>query len=445
MKSAFSNDPRVLENYNLLQTIGVFDEIDAQQKRVSDLEELLQQATEVFSKTSLESLLEYVVDCISDRFIPEKLVFILQDRSGNVQHYGYRTLKPYDFKIDISTLDQFEPFFIQYPQTLQFELFEFKFEHPEITEKLKSFNPEIVVPIVGLNGLYGIILVSSKIFEPHYFDEELHYLDRLMNFTSITIQNNIHYLSAVTDAKTHLFNHGFFIKRLTEEIAVSRDFDQGLGLIVMDIDHFKGFNDNYGHLAGDLVITRIASSLNHALRRSDLAARFGGEEFTIMLPRTNRQQSWAIAERLRLIIAEQEIYYQGKKLSVTVSLGCSAIHPLNQVDADTLLEQADKALYESKRSGRNRTSVYRPGLLVSATILRERGEVAALSRGDDSRVSDVDENAPVPVLTDGAGGEDPAIHADVDPLTQGLDGGNGAAQIEQGVGSSYGIWDHCPG
>jgi hypothetical protein len=160
---------------------------------------------------------------------PKKLVFILQDRSGNVQHYGYRTLKPYDFKIDISTLDQFEPFFIQYPQTLQFELFEFKFEHPETTEKLKSFNPEIVVPIVGLNGLYGIILVSSKIFEPHYFDEELHYLDRLMNFTSITIQNNIHYLSAVTDAKTHLFNHGFLSsaspKRLPYPGISTRDLD----------------------------------------------------------------------------------------------------------------------------------------------------------------------------------------------------------------------------
>jgi diguanylate cyclase (GGDEF)-like protein len=454
MYSTFTSDPKVIENFNLLQQIGVFDEIDTQQKRVADLEELLRQATQVFSKTTLESLLEYVVDCISDKFIPEKLVFILQDRSRNIKYYGFRNLRPYDYAIELSSLEEFESFFVKYPQTIQFELFEFQFERPDITDKFKFFNPEIVVPIVGLNGLYGIILVGSKILEPHYSDEEIHYLDRLMSFTSISIQNNIHYLSAVTDAKTHLYNHTFFMKRLSEEIAVARDFDHGLGVIVLDIDNFKHFNDRYGHLAGDLVIKRIASVLSHALRRSDLAARFGGEEFTVMLPRTNRQQTWAIAERLRLSISEQEIIYQGQKLAVTASLGCSAIHPLNQVDGERIIDQADTALYESKRSGRNRTSVYRPGLLVSATMIRDLGSVSLVpgpaSGGTPAtRISDESaqrhEDPAVPVLPNLSGPENAAVHDDPDSPVQQLDGGNGSAEVEEGIGTANGIWDHCPG
>ncbi len=436
MVPEFANNPKIIEHYNLLQDIGVFQEIDNQQKRVAELEELLQQATEVFSKTSLEGLLEYVVDCISNKFIPGKLVFILQDRNRQVQYYGFQNLRRHDFDLQLTSLEPFEEFFIKYPRTIHFELFEFKFERPDISEKLKLFNPEIVVPIVGLNGLYGIILVSRKILEPHYSDEEIHYLDRLMNFTSISIQNNIHYLSAVTDAKTHLYNHIFFMKRLNEEIAVAREYDHGAGLIVLDIDNFKNFNDSYGHLAGDLVIKRIAGVLSHSLRRSDIAARFGGEEFTVLLPLTNRQQTWLIAERLRLSISEQKITYQGQVLSVTASMGCAAIHPLNQVSGEKLIEQADSALYQSKNAGRNRTTVFRPGLLVSATMLRD---------GKPQDSSPIDEDAPAPVLDDRTRREDSPVHGDVDPSGEQLDGGDGSSQVEQGIRASYGIWDHCPG
>ncbi|AHC15104.1 GGDEF domain-containing protein [Salinispira pacifica] len=375
MYREFGNNPKVIENYTLLQQIGVFREIDNHKKRISELEQLLKQATDIFSKTNLESLLDYVIDCISDNFIPGKLIFILQDRNARPRFYGYKNLRNHNFNIELSSLEPFEDFFVKYPRTIHFELFEFQFQRPEITDKLKNFEPEIIVPIVGLNGLYGIILISSKILESHYTDEEIHYIDRLMNFTSISIQNNIHYLSAVTDSKTHLYNHIFFMKRLNEEIESAEEYSLGLGLIVLDIDHFKNFNDNYGHLAGDMVIQRIASALNHTLRRTDVAARFGGEEFTVLLPNTNRQQTWRIAERLRTAISDEIVNYDGHKLSVTASLGCSSVHVLNAVNAEELIRQADTALYESKSNGRNRTTVFRPGLLVSATIIRDVQEV----------------------------------------------------------------------
>lgn len=375
MYREFSSNPKVIENYTLLQQIGVFREIDSHKKRISELEQLLKQATVIFSKTNLESLLDYVIDSISDNFIPGKLIFILQDRNARPQFYGYQNLRPHKFKIELSSLEPFEDFFVKYPRTIHFELFEFQFQCPEITDKLRNFQPEIIVPIVGLNGLYGIILISSKILENHYTEEEIHYIDRLMNFTSISIQNNIHYLSAVTDSKTHLYNHIFFMKRLNEEIEIAEDYSLGLGLIVLDIDHFKRFNDNYGHLAGDMVIQRIASALNHTLRRTDVAARFGGEEFTVLLPNTNRRQTWRIAERLRIAISSETVNYDGHELSVTASLGCSSVHVLNAVDGEELLRQADVALYESKSRGRNRTTVFRPGLLVSATIIRDVQEV----------------------------------------------------------------------
>jgi diguanylate cyclase (GGDEF)-like protein len=371
MDGNFGNNPKVIESYNLLQEIGVFDEIDRQNSRITALEDLLRQATEIFAKTSVDSLLQYVISCVSDNFIPGTMVFILQDRSGRVQIHGFKNLKPHEFSLDVESLSSFEDFLIKYPGTLSFELFEYKFEHPEISAKFRKFNPEILVPIVGLNGLYGIILVGPKILEGQYSESEIHYLDRLMHFTSITIQNNIHYLSAVTDSKTHLYNNSFFQKRLAEELEVASEYNQSIGLLVIDIDNFKSFNDTHGHLAGDAVIRTVASLLSANLRRGDIAARFGGEEFTVLLPLTTRQQTWHIAERLRKSIASTQTVIDNKKLDVQVSIGCSVVHPLNRVQAVEIMEQADAALYESKRNGRNRCTMYRPGLLVSATIIRE--------------------------------------------------------------------------
>jgi len=116
---------------------------------------------------------------------------------------------------------------------------------------------------------------------------------------AISIQNHLHYEHSVRDAKTNLFNHGFFMVRLHEEIARGKRSGYIFSVIVMDVDKFKFFNDSYGHLAGDRVLECIAEALNKNVRDLDVLARFGGEEFTVLLPETNREQAWAVSERLR--------------------------------------------------------------------------------------------------------------------------------------------------
>ncbi|MDY7030063.1 MAG: diguanylate cyclase, partial [Spirochaetota bacterium] len=120
--------------------------------------------------------------------------------------------------------------------------------------------------------------------EGEYTDDEIVHIDRLMRFVSISLQNAIHYHSSVTDFKTQLYNHSFFMKRLTEELAKVKRYNKSMAVMLIDIDFFKQLNDRYGHLAGDKVLFELARTLEKSLRREDVVARFGGEEFVIMLP-----------------------------------------------------------------------------------------------------------------------------------------------------------------
>jgi diguanylate cyclase (GGDEF)-like protein len=187
-----------------------------------------------------------------------------------------------------------------------------------------------------------------------------------MKFTSISIQNTIHYDNSVKEPKTGLFNHIFFNNRLVEEIARSKRNHAVFSILIMDIDRFKNFNDTYGHMAGDEVIINMAATLKKTLREEDILSRFGGEEFTVLLPDTEPDKAWIAAERFRLAVERMETHYQKHLLKVTVSIGIATVHPDNLGTADDLMKRADQALYQSKKRGRNRSTHYRSGLLNQA-------------------------------------------------------------------------------
>ena len=122
---------------------------------------------------------------------------------------------------------------------------------------------------------------------------------------------------------------------------------------MIDIDHFKTYNDNYGHLVGDVILRELAKSLRESIREIDFIGRFGGEEFSVFLPQTAKDQALQVAERLREIIANTEFSAYDETLRLTVSIGV-ANFPLNSRDKDFLIEIADKSLYKAKQEGRNR-------------------------------------------------------------------------------------------
>ncbi len=156
---------------------------------------------------------------------------------------------------------------------------------------------------------------------------------------------------ATQDGLTGLSNHRTFQERLESDVRRATHFGQPLALILLDVDHFKQYNDTFGHPEGDAVLKRVASLLQSAVRDTDLAARYGGEEFALILPQTKHADALRAAERIRVAIASAP----WERRTVTVSIGVTSLS--NDVaDAAALIASADKALYRSKTEGKNRVS-----------------------------------------------------------------------------------------
>jgi two-component system cell cycle response regulator len=166
---------------------------------------------------------------------------------------------------------------------------------------------------------------------------------------------------AVTDGLTGLHNHRAFQDYLEEQFQVAMRNKQPLALILMDVDHFKQYNDTYGHQAGDEVLRQVAQILSAHVREGDFVARYGGEEFVIVLPRTELESAVAVAERLREAVQSAE----WRLRPVTGSFGVACIRP-DMETRQELIEAADQALYQAKKNGRNRVEAWNYRLLLKA-------------------------------------------------------------------------------
>jgi diguanylate cyclase (GGDEF)-like protein len=130
----------------------------------------------------------------------------------------------------------------------------------------------------------------------------------------------------------------------------------------MDVDKFKNFNDSYGHLAGDKVLETLALTVKQNVRTEDIPSRFGGEEFTVLLPNSDQDSSWVVSERLREAVAAMTVPRDPPLPQVTISLGIYTFDKDNTLDAEGIILRADEALYLSKELGRNRSTIWNPGL-----------------------------------------------------------------------------------
>ena len=166
---------------------------------------------------------------------------------------------------------------------------------------------------------------------------------------------------ANVDELTGLYNRRFLEEYARKLLAMARRKNQPLGVIMMDLDHFKEFNDIYGHETGDRILRHFAKTASRAIREANLAARYGGEEFLVLLPETGSESSMLVAERIRHAVERMVVPSGTEKLlpQVTVSLGI-AIYPDHGHGFEEVVQAADKALYESKRAGRNRSTLYIP-------------------------------------------------------------------------------------
>ena len=157
---------------------------------------------------------------------------------------------------------------------------------------------------------------------------------------------------ATLDSLTGLYNRRAILGKLRELINLANRYKEDFSLIMLDIDHFKKINDRYGHLAGDEVLEEIATLIHRNIRDTDIVGRYGGEEFIIILPKTNLSSAWVVAERLRSIIEKTELKDSaGNTFTITISQGLAGGE--RGEDAYSLISRADEALYKAKEKGRN--------------------------------------------------------------------------------------------
>lgn len=209
------------------------------------------------------------------------------------------------------------------------------------------------VDIEAMNSGALDYLVKGEI-NPHMLERSLRYALKLGE--TLTALRNL----ATHDQLTGLLNRREFDRIITEEAERSKRFGHTFALILVDIDHFKQVNDRHGHLAGDAVLREVARRLQRGLRSVDRLARFGGEEFVLVLMETDEAKAVALAERLRgQVAAEPFEAGTAAPLPVTISAGV-AVFPRDGATIPAVIDAADKALYAAKAEGRNRVTAYRP-------------------------------------------------------------------------------------
>jgi diguanylate cyclase (GGDEF)-like protein len=235
----------------------------------------------------------------------------------------------------------------------------------DLTQIVKRDHRADVIVMTGYSQDYSYEEAVSRgasdfVVKPFRTEELLLRVRRVLRERELTEERNrmMEKLQklAVTDGLTALYNSRHFFSQLELEVDRSVRYQHPLSLLLIDIDHFKDFNDAFGHLEGDKVLVRFSQILKSCLRANDSAYRYGGEEFTVILPETGAEESRTVAQRIRAAL-EAEVFYpsSGSPVSKTISIGVTEYSPAEPMAA--LIRRADEAMYLSKQNGRNRVSV----------------------------------------------------------------------------------------
>jgi diguanylate cyclase (GGDEF)-like protein len=209
------------------------------------------------------------------------------------------------------------------------------------------------IPLISFGQTLGVLALDSA-QTGAFRHVDMQPLESVADICATAIQN-AHYVERVKqlaylDGLTGIFNRRFFELRILEEIERSRRFDAGMAVIMVDIDHFKRLNDEFGHLLGDEVLRQVSSIFHQQLRKIDVVCRYGGEEFAILLSQTNLDHAMGVAEKLRRMVETWQ--FPGVPQPVTISAG-AATYPDHGGTRDELVKAADAGLYAAKQAGRN--------------------------------------------------------------------------------------------
>jgi len=222
----------------------------------------------------------------------------------------------------------------------------------------------VVIPIIFRNEVIGTLFLRTSRLNHTFTEREIRLCSAIASSSSNSLYNAFLHQKienerarferlAITDYLTGLHNIRYFYHRIDEEISRAQRYKLDLSCLMLDIDHFKGVNDKYGHRTGDIVLNKFARLLKKHTRKSDVLARYGGEEFIMLLPQTPVKSAVMKAEQLRNLVSRHRFIEMDRKKRLTVSIGVSS-YPTHKIkDKGDIISLADKALYKAKATGRN--------------------------------------------------------------------------------------------
>lgn len=345
------------------------------EKQIYDLQQLLEISRSLCTTLELHSLIESILYItMAQMRVLGAGIFIMNAVDSREFKLGnnYSGLEPdasidYTISIDSKLVENIGTQGKVY--TLQ-ELREVIPENREL-KIIESLHPTLIVPLILKNHMNGILLLGERIStgedDTRYTDYEKQEIYTIASLAAIAVNNASLVELSSTDMMTHLKLKYYFFNILTDKLDNAFFAGQNLSVMMFDIDFFKKFNDTYGHACGDYVLQEVARIIKKSIRSVDMASRYGGEEFTVLLNKTCKKNALAVAERIRKNIANHDFFYQNQHMKVTISGGVSVfdIETNPVASAKLLVDQADQAMYVSKRNGRNCITYADPALLES--------------------------------------------------------------------------------
>ncbi|MBQ0002851.1 MAG: sensor domain-containing diguanylate cyclase [Treponema sp.] len=343
----------------------VQDAVDQYEKRIYDLQQLLEISRSLCSTLEYSTLIESILyTCMCQMHVTGAGIFVLDEidlNSFNLSsnHTGI-DLDP-SIKYSIPTDSPIIKAICKNNRTFTVNsLKELLSEDADIKE-ISSLNPTLIIPLFHKNRMNGFLILGERLdigdgSEYTSYDKEQ--IISIASLAAVAINNAALLEKSSTDMMTHLKLKYYFFNMLTDKLDMAISQKVPLAVLMFDIDFFKKFNDTWGHACGDYVLKSVAKIIKQNTREPDIASRYGGEEFTVMLANASKDDAVAVAERIRKQIEQNDFEYEGQHMKVTISIGCSvydsAVNPVES--PKVLVEQADKALYVSKRTGRNKVT-----------------------------------------------------------------------------------------
>ncbi len=335
------------------------------EKKIYDLEQMLDIAKSFCSTLNFNNLLESITYiCMAQMHVLGAEIFVRDLVSSD--SFILETSQPEDRKkIKITANSPLIYKLLEEKKPVTMEYLKSELSDQKTLQLLETFNPTLIVPLIQNNHLNGILILQERIAienDTSYTEYEQNQIMNIASLASLAINNASLLEKSSTDMMTHLKLKYFFFNVLTEQIDAAFAQNQSLAVLMFDIDYFKKFNDTYGHECGDYVLITVAEIIKSSLRDVDIASRYGGEEFTVLLTDVGREEAMLVAERIRTKIESHEFVYGDMILHVTVSGGVSVFDvKTNPITSPkNLVNQADMGLYMSKDHGRNQVTFFEP-------------------------------------------------------------------------------------